>query len=39
MKVKCFNDTDTLYIEFRNEDIVESRGVEPPCEYLQAHTP
>jgi uncharacterized protein YuzE len=28
MKVKYFNDTDTLYIEFRKEDIVESRDLD-----------
>ena len=28
MKVKYFTDTDTLYIEFRPGDIVESRDVE-----------
>ncbi len=25
MEVKCFSDTDTLYIEFRDSDIVESK--------------
>jgi len=28
MKVKYFNDTDTLYIEFRNKEIVESRDLD-----------
>ncbi len=28
MKVKYFTDTDTLYIEFRPGDIVESRDVD-----------
>ena len=28
MKVKYFSDTDTLYIEFRDSDIVESRDLD-----------
>jgi len=28
MKMKYFNDTDTLCIEFRNEDIDESRDLD-----------
>lgn len=28
MKVKYFNDTDTLYIEFRGDDIVESKDLD-----------
>ena len=28
MKVKYFKDTDTLYIEFRAEDISESRALD-----------
>lgn len=28
MKVKYFDDTDTLYIEFRQADIVESRDLD-----------
>ena len=28
MKVKHFEDTDTLYIEFRNDDIVESKDLD-----------
>lgn len=28
MKVKYFNDTDTLYIEFRDSDISESRDLD-----------
>ncbi|MCF6337881.1 MAG: DUF2283 domain-containing protein [Gammaproteobacteria bacterium] len=28
MKVKYFDDTDTLYIEFRDSDIVESRDLD-----------
>jgi uncharacterized protein YuzE len=28
MKVKYFEDTDTLYIEFRNDDIVESKDLD-----------
>lgn len=28
MKVQYFEDTDTLYIEFRNGDIVESRDLD-----------
>ncbi len=28
MKVKYFSDTDTLYIEFRDSDIVESKDLD-----------
>lgn len=28
MKVKYFKDTDTLYIEFRDDDIAESRDLD-----------
>jgi uncharacterized protein YuzE len=28
MKVKYFDDTDTLYIEFRDSDIVESKDLD-----------
>jgi uncharacterized protein YuzE len=28
MKVKYFEDTDTLYIEFRNNDIFESKDLD-----------
>jgi uncharacterized protein YuzE len=28
MKVKYFEDTDTLYIEFRNDDIAESKDLD-----------
>ena len=28
MKVKYFSDTDTLYIEFREGDIAESKGLD-----------
>ena len=28
MKVKYFQDTDTLYIEFKSDGIVESRGLD-----------
>jgi len=28
MKVKYFKDTDTLYIEFRGQDITESRDLD-----------
>ncbi|MGH8470045.1 MAG: DUF2283 domain-containing protein [Gammaproteobacteria bacterium] len=28
MKVKYFDDTDTLYIEFRDRDIAESRDLD-----------
>jgi len=28
MKVKCFKDTDTLYIAFRDSDIAESRDLD-----------
>ena len=28
MKVKYFEDTDTLYIEFRDSDIVESKDLD-----------
>lgn len=28
MKVRYFKDTDTLYIEFRGEDVVESRDLD-----------
>jgi uncharacterized protein YuzE len=28
MKVKYFKDTDTLYIEFRRQDVVESRDLD-----------
>lgn len=28
MKVQYFEDTDTLYIEFRNHDIVESKDLD-----------
>ena len=28
MKVKYFQDTDTLYIEFREDDVVESRDLD-----------
>jgi uncharacterized protein YuzE len=28
MKMSYFNDTDTLYIEFRESDIVETRGLD-----------
>jgi uncharacterized protein YuzE len=28
MKVKYFSDTDTLYIEFRNSDITESKDLD-----------
>lgn len=28
MKVKYFSDTDTLYIEFRNSDIAESKDLD-----------
>jgi uncharacterized protein YuzE len=28
MKLKYFEDTDTLYIEFRSDDIVESRDLD-----------
>ncbi len=28
MKVKYFSDTDTLYIEFRDRDIVESKDLD-----------
>lgn len=28
MKVKYFEDTDTLYIEFRDGNIVESKGLD-----------
>ena len=28
MKVQCFSDTDTLYIEFRDSDIAESRDLD-----------
>lgn len=28
MKVQYFEDTDTLYIEFRNSDIAESRDMD-----------
>ena len=28
MKIKYFSDTDTLYIEFRDSDIVESKDLD-----------
>ena len=28
MKIKCFSDTDTLYIEFRPGDIVQTKDLD-----------
>ena len=28
MKLKCFEDTDTLYIEFRAQEIIESKDLD-----------
>jgi uncharacterized protein YuzE len=39
MRIQYFEDTDTLYIEFRAEDVAETRDLDPqsPGSEIAAH--